>query len=259
MDWTNHVRFLSRFHPRPSPLPYNPPIALAGASVRTGGRGRAAVPGWSRYGGAAWWGGPTPNPGPGDGLAGKAEGLGPAQGCGEEPRGRTRPTPSAAKTPAGRGIRATFQLERRGCRAPLPTLGKESGINGQTGNGAWQHPPFALPGISPSRGEIGSFGAPVALKRWKLAKSDVTADLPPLRGRWLASQRGVRPARDYRRGVARPILPFRRRPPPAGHPAPRRRASAVRRGAAREPINAPPVRPSHCAIPSPRSACDACR
>jgi hypothetical protein len=33
------------------------------------------VPGWSRNGGAAWWGGPTPNPGPGDGLAGKAEGF----------------------------------------------------------------------------------------------------------------------------------------------------------------------------------------
>ena len=40
--------------------------------------------------------------------------------------------------------------------------------------------PLCLPDISPTRGEIGGFGAPFILQRWRLAKAGVTSDLPPV-------------------------------------------------------------------------------
>jgi hypothetical protein len=52
-------------------------------------------------------------------------------------------------------------------------------------------PPSGLPAISPSRGEIGSFGpvANFAVPAIGESRHDMTS--PPLRGRWPAGQRGV--------------------------------------------------------------------
>jgi hypothetical protein len=64
------------------------------------------VPGWSRYGGAAWWGGPTPNPGPGDGLAGKAEGFWTrAEGAERSPEDEPGPPHRGEDTGGAHGLR----------------------------------------------------------------------------------------------------------------------------------------------------------
>ena len=53
-------------------------------------------------------------------------------------------------------------------------------------------PPSALPGISPSRGEIDLRQGLAHLEAWNEATKGTLADLPPLRGRCPAGQRGVR-------------------------------------------------------------------
>ena len=105
------------------------PIALAGTSVRTGDRGRAAVPGWSRNGGAAWWvASPTPNPGPGDGLAGEAEGFWTrAESAERSPKDEPGPPYRRRRHRRGAWFAPHKLTERCGPRAPLPTLSSSKG------------------------------------------------------------------------------------------------------------------------------------
>jgi uncharacterized repeat protein (TIGR03806 family) len=53
-------------------------------------------------------------------------------------------------------------------------------------------PPSALPGISPSRGEIGSVGASALFAALAIGESLGESQSPPSRGRWPAGQRGAR-------------------------------------------------------------------
>ncbi|SIT59294.1 hypothetical protein BQ8794_70224 [Mesorhizobium prunaredense] len=57
-------------------------------------------------------------------------------------------------------------------------------------------PPSVLPDISPTWGEIGSFRAPIAYNRWRLAKANATSNLPPRGGdaKFLAKRAGQRGA-----------------------------------------------------------------
>ncbi|CUX55839.1 hypothetical protein AGR7C_Lc210030 [Agrobacterium deltaense Zutra 3/1] len=59
--------------------------------------------------------------------------------------------------------------------------------------GAWGLPPSALPGISPSRGEIGKRLFHRFIRKLPDVRDFAADRSPPLRGRCPAGQRGVRP------------------------------------------------------------------
>jgi hypothetical protein len=60
-------------------------------------------------------------------------------------------------------------------------------------NRACRSPPSALPGISPSRGEIGKPHASYSIRNGKDGREPTTSRSPSLWRRWPAGQRGVNP------------------------------------------------------------------
>ena len=199
----------------PNALPHNAAIALAGTSVRTGDRGRAAASGFARASVAR-------PPGPGRGLHGGRE-------CRPRPPRHGR-APAERKGPRRTSCRRTFFSARRGLDAPLPGLFRREVDEARpcfaapAARQAYPSPPRERhSGIVPKRSEGAMSGTHSVTARTPRVPR------PPRRrtGRWLTA--GNRPLTPPRAAASTARTLRRPRPSPASRAARRGACRRVRR------------------------------